>query len=100
MDFVFEFLAVDGAASSTGAGGITGLDHEVRDDAVEDDIVVVSALREGREVLACLGEPQSVHGTHGVRVPRGSDLGRMGVVELDGEGALRGVSQWQFAEDR
>lgn len=100
MDLVFEFLAVDGAASSAGAGGITGLDHKVGDDAVEDDIVVVSALREGREILACLGGPQSVHGTHGAGYSRSSDLRRMGVVELDGEGALRGINQWQFAEDR
>lgn len=53
-DFVFEFLAVDRASSSTGAGGITGLDHEIGDDAVEDDIVVVAALCEGREVFAGL----------------------------------------------
>jgi hypothetical protein len=54
MDLVFEFLAVNGAASSAGAGRVTGLDHEIGDDAMEDDVVVVSALRKGREVLACL----------------------------------------------
>jgi hypothetical protein len=55
VDFVLEFLAVDRASSTAGAGGIAGLDHEVRDNAVEDDVVVVASLREGREVLACLG---------------------------------------------
>jgi hypothetical protein len=31
------------------------LNHEVGDDAMEDDIVVVSALSQSRKVLACLG---------------------------------------------
>lgn len=51
-DLVFEFFAVDGLASATGTGGVAGLDHEVGDDAVEDDIVVVSALGKGSEVFA------------------------------------------------
>lgn len=46
-NLVLEFLAVNGAAASAGAGGIAGLDHEVGDNAVEDDIVVVTALSEG-----------------------------------------------------
>lgn len=53
-NLVFEFLAVDRASSSTGAGRITSLDHEVWDDAVEDDVIVVTSLRESREVVASL----------------------------------------------
>jgi hypothetical protein len=73
VDFVFEFLAVDRAASAAGAGRITSLDHEVRDNAVEDDVVIVASLREGCEVLACLG--------------------RMSVVELNGERTLPRVNR-------
>ena len=54
MNLVFEFLAVDGASTSTSAGGITGLNHEVGDDTVEDDVVVVTSLRKSHEVFASL----------------------------------------------
>lgn len=67
-DLVFELGAVDRLTSTTGAGGITGLDHEAGNNAVEDYFVVVSALGEGCEVLAC---------ARGVVV-----------VELDDDGAL------------
>lgn len=53
-NLILKFLAVDGAASSTGASGIASLDHEVRNDAMEDDIVVVATFSEGCKVLACL----------------------------------------------
>lgn len=39
-------------AAPTGAGGITALDHEVRDHAVELDVVVVAALGEVEEICA------------------------------------------------
>lgn len=55
-DLILEFLAVDGAAAAASASRITGLDHEVGDDSVENDIVVVSSLRESRKVLAGLEE--------------------------------------------
>lgn len=45
VDFVCEFFAVDGATASTGSGRIACLKHEVGDDAVEDDVVVVAFLR-------------------------------------------------------
>ena len=54
MYLVRELVAKDGAATAAGAGGVAGLEHEVWDDAVEDDIVVVAALGEGGEVLAGL----------------------------------------------
>lgn len=41
-------------ASATGASRIAGLNHEVGDYAVDDDIVVVAPLGQGCEVLACL----------------------------------------------
>jgi hypothetical protein len=39
------------------------LHHEVRDDTVEDDIVVVTALCKCRKVLACLRREASVRST-------------------------------------
>lgn len=59
-NLVFEFLAVNGATASTSAGRIACLNHEVRDDTVEDDIVVVAAFGKCREVLACLRGEASV----------------------------------------
>ena len=54
IDLVFELFAVDGSAAAAGAGGVAGLQHEVWDYAVEDDVVVVAALGEGGEVVAGL----------------------------------------------
>jgi hypothetical protein len=53
-DLVLKLLAVDGCATSSGAGRITTLDHKVRYDAVEYEAVKVVTLGECREVLACL----------------------------------------------
>lgn len=55
VDLVLKLLAVDGASPPAGAGGIAGLDHEVGNDAMDNDIVVVASLGKGRKVLACLG---------------------------------------------
>jgi len=55
-DFVGESAAVDGRASAAGAGGVAGLDHEVADDAVAGDGVVVAGGGEGGEVVASLVE--------------------------------------------
>ena len=54
LNLILEFLAVDRASSSAGAGRIAGLDHKVGYDAVEDDVVVITPLRESREILAGL----------------------------------------------
>jgi len=54
-DLVLELGAVDGGSATAGASGVTALDHEVGDDAVEDEVVEVVALREGGEVLAGFG---------------------------------------------
>ena len=54
VDLVVEFVAVDGGAAAAGAGRVAGLQHEVGNDAVEDDVVVVAALGEGGEVGAGL----------------------------------------------
>lgn len=72
VDLVSELVTVDGGAASPGAGRIAALDHEVGNDAVEDGAVVVAAADERREVVA--------------------RLGRVGRVELEGEGALEGKS--------
>ncbi len=55
VDLVGELVAVDGAAAAAGAGGVAGLEHEVRDYAVDGGVVVVAALGEGGEVFAGLG---------------------------------------------
>lgn len=54
MYLVFELFGVDGTAAAAGAGGVAGLEHEVGDYAVEEDVVVVAALGEGGEVFAGL----------------------------------------------
>lgn len=48
-EFIGKFVAW---AASAGAGGVAALDHEVRDDAVELDSVVVVALCEVEEIGA------------------------------------------------
>lgn len=68
-DLVGELVAVDGGAAAARARRVPALDHEGRDDAVEDDAVVVPPGREGAEVLA---GPRRVRG-----------------VELDGDDSLR-----------
>lgn len=55
VDLVLKLLAVDRTPASAGAGRIASLDHEVRNYAVDDDIVVVASLGKRRKVLACLG---------------------------------------------
>ena len=54
--FILEFLAVDGTASPASAGRIARLYHEVGDNAVENDVVIVAPLRKGCEIFACLEE--------------------------------------------
>ena len=54
IDLIFELVAVDRSAAATGTGRIAGLEHEIWDYAVEDDVVVVPALGEGGEVVAGL----------------------------------------------
>ena len=52
VELVLERVA---RAAATGAGRVTGLDHEVRDHAVEDDAVVEPVARELDEVVDRLG---------------------------------------------
>lgn len=54
VEFIFELAAEDGLAAAAGAGGVAALDHEVGDDAVEDDVVVFAGVGEAGEVLAGL----------------------------------------------
>ena len=60
IDLIFELFSVDGSAAAAGTGRVAGLEHEVWDYAVEDDVVVVAALGEGGEVVAGLKEGKSV----------------------------------------
>ena len=55
MDLVLEFVAVDGASASSCLGRVAALNHEVWDDSVKDDIVVVTPLNQGTKVSAGLG---------------------------------------------
>jgi hypothetical protein len=53
-ELVLELGTVDGRATGTSASGVTALDHEAGDDAVEDDVVVFAGSGESGEVLAGL----------------------------------------------
>jgi len=55
MNLILKLVAVDAAAAPARARRVAALDHEVLDDAVEDDAVVVAAAGERLKVLACLG---------------------------------------------
>lgn len=55
MNLIFEFVPIDRAATSPCASRISCLDHEVRNDPVKDDLVVVSSLRQTCKVVARLG---------------------------------------------
>ena len=54
MDLIFQWAAFGGLTSATCTGGVAALDHEVWDNAVEDDAVVVAASGQVKEVPACL----------------------------------------------
>ena len=90
VDLVFEFVPVDTRAAAPCACGVTSLDHEVGDDSVEDDAVVVVSLRQGREVLACFGCVVIVqldcYGTLGVIVSIHATVGLTG----RGNGKVKG----------
>jgi hypothetical protein len=53
-DLVFEFLAVDGGTAAAGSRRVAGLEHEVGDYTVEEEVVVVAASGEGFKVFAGL----------------------------------------------
>jgi predicted transcriptional regulator len=53
-ELVLELAAVDGGTAAASAGGVTTLDHEALDDAVEDDVVVLASCGERGKVLAGL----------------------------------------------
>jgi hypothetical protein len=59
-ELVLELAAVDGGAAATSTGGVTALDHETLDNAVEDDVVVLAGCGESGKVLAGLRDIQLV----------------------------------------
>jgi hypothetical protein len=54
VELVLELAAPDGLSTTTGAGGVTALEHEAGNDAVEDDAVVLASVGEACKVLTCL----------------------------------------------
>ena len=52
---VLEFVAIDGAATSTCTGGIASLKHEIWNYAMEDYVVIVPTPSKGSEVPTGLG---------------------------------------------
>mmetsp|Transcript_79852 Transcript_79852/g.234888 ORF Transcript_79852/g.234888 Transcript_79852/m.234888 type:complete len:305 (+) Transcript_79852:385-1299(+) len=54
VELVLELASPDALATGAVALGVSGLDHEALDDAVEDGVVVVAVLRVHREVLHAL----------------------------------------------
>jgi len=51
IGFILEAVAPNALAAAAGTGGVAALDHEVPDDAVKDQAVVVAVLRMCHEVL-------------------------------------------------
>ena len=54
MDLIVEFVTVNRTASPASPRWIAGLEHEIWNDSMKDDIAVVVALSEGHEILARL----------------------------------------------
>jgi hypothetical protein len=54
VELVLELAAPDGLSTTTGTSGVTALQHEAGDDAVEDDAVVLASVGETCKVLTCL----------------------------------------------
>ena len=55
MNFVLEFTAINGFAAAAGPRGIPALDHEIPDDAMENNAIIIPAQTELREVVAGAG---------------------------------------------
>jgi len=51
---IFELLAIDAGTAPAGTSWIASLEHEIRDDAVENYAVVVTTFGKGLEVFAGL----------------------------------------------
>ena len=51
---ILELAAIDRLAAAAGTGGVTSLDHEALDDAVEDYTIVLAGLCKSSEVVAGL----------------------------------------------
>lgn len=80
-DLVLELVAVDRSAAAASAGWVAGLDHEVGDDAVDQEVVIVASLSEGLEILACL-EQRGQRGRYNSRNGEIIYLWRMLAIEL------------------
>lgn len=57
-DFIFELVSIDAGATAASTCRIAGLEHEVGDYTVEEEIVVVAAAGESFEVFAGLRRNQ------------------------------------------
>jgi hypothetical protein len=54
VELILELATPDGFTTATSASGITALEHEARDDSMEDDTIVFAGVCEASEVLCCL----------------------------------------------
>ena len=75
---ILELSAVDALTARTGAGGVTALNHEILDDAVEDEAIIIALFGQGYEVLDGFGG--------NLRVKLDGDIAHVGV--HDGAGAF------------
>ena len=55
IELVLKAIAPDALAAAAVPLGIAALDHEIVDDAMEDQAVVIAVLRMGRKILHRLG---------------------------------------------
>lgn len=54
VELILELASPDGFTTATSASRVAALEHETRDDPVEDDTVEFAGVRKASEVLSCL----------------------------------------------
>ena len=89
MYLILKLFAVDRCAATACAGWIARLEHEIGYYAVEDDVVVVTALDKSREVFAGLQDKSAIFSMQ--RRMGSWHLWGMIIVEFDCDCALQTV---------
>ena len=54
VELILEIAAPDGFTAATSASGVAALEHEARDDSMEDDTIVFAGVRKTSKILGRL----------------------------------------------